>query len=207
MIRDGFQTLGIMVGLLAVGGVGAGITVNAIRIQKGLDDGARETRLDMAGDGNGIDRRNRGNPRVPARAPGQGVPAATRPALPIAPAQVPEHSLRVHGGGAGGDVQTHTRRTFVVTAYCPCKKCCGPRACGITASGAPVSANHGLFVAADRTIPFGTRISIPGYANGDGVPVLDRGGAIRQGRLDVYFPTHQAALNWGRKTLTCEVMR
>jgi len=97
--------------------------------------------------------------------------------------------------------------TFIVTAYCPCKKCCGPQACGITASGKPVTANGSLFVAADRSIPFGTKIKVPGYADGKAVPVLDRGGAIKGNRLDVYFPTHQAALNWGRQTLTVEIER
>jgi len=98
------------------------------------------------------------------------------------------------------------RQTFIVTAYCSCKKCCGPRACGITASGKPVTANGGAFLAADRRLPFGTVIRVPGYASGLPVPVLDRGGAITAGRLDVYYPTHQAALNWGRKTLTVEII-
>jgi len=96
---------------------------------------------------------------------------------------------------------------FEVTAYCPCEKCCGRWADGYTASGKPVSANNGLFVAADKRIPFGTMVAIPGYAEGKPVPVLDRGGAIKGNRLDVFFPTHQAALNWDRKTLTVEIKR
>jgi 3D (Asp-Asp-Asp) domain-containing protein len=83
------------------------------------------------------------------------------------------------------------------SAYCQCKVCCGPKACGITASGKPVSANGGKFVAADKRIPFGTMLEIPGYADGQPVPVLDRGGAIKGNRLDLYFPTHQQARNWG----------
>src|SRR5688572_12061469 len=39
-----------------------------------------------------------------------------------------------------------------VTAYCPCKKCCGPKAQGITASGKRVNVNGGLFVAADKNV-------------------------------------------------------
>ena len=37
-------------------------------------------------------------------------------------------------------------------------------------------------------------LDIPGYGK---VPVLDRGGAIKGNRLDVYFPTHKQALQWG----------
>src|SRR5687768_8021204 len=62
-----------------------------------------------------------------------------------------------------------------VTAYCACKKCCGPKARGITASGKRVTHNDGKFVAADTTIlPFNTKIIIPGYASNRPVEVLDR---------------------------------
>ena len=86
-----------------------------------------------------------------------------------------------------------------VTAYCPCKKCCGPDAAGITASGKLVNHNAGQFVAADARVPFHTKLIIPGYANGQAVPVLDRGGAIKGRKLDVFFPTHEQALKWGRR--------
>ena len=85
-----------------------------------------------------------------------------------------------------------------VTAYCPCARCCGKFADRITASGQPVTANGGRFVAAPPEIPFGTMLRIPGYGT---VPVLDQGGAIKGARLDVFFPTHQEALRWGRQRL------
>ena len=89
---------------------------------------------------------------------------------------------------------------FEVTAYCPCKKCCGPKAHGVTASGRHVSHNDSQFVAADTSVlPFHSKIVVPGYATNGVVPVLDRGGAIKGNRLDVFFPTHQEALEWGRR--------
>ncbi|HYE17233.1 MAG TPA: 3D domain-containing protein [Tepidisphaeraceae bacterium] len=94
--------------------------------------------------------------------------------------------------------QTRTVR-MEVTAYCPCTKCCGPKAQGITANGQHVSYNDGKFVAADTDVlPFGTRLLIPGY-HADAVEVIDRGGAIKGNKLDVFFPTHEAALEWGRR--------
>ena len=94
-----------------------------------------------------------------------------------------------------------------VTAYCACKKCCGPRAMGITASGKPVSYNGGKFVAADtRLLKFNTRLLIPGYADGQPVPVIDRGGAIKGHKLDVYFPTHHEARQWGRRRIPVTVL-
>lgn len=98
-----------------------------------------------------------------------------------------------------------------VTAYCPCKICCGPKACGITADGSKAS---GKIIAAPKTYPYGTKIFVPGW--GWGV-VHDRGGAIRSAgsnrfsdgkkgkltvdRLDILLPTHKLAREWGRKRI------
>lgn len=98
-----------------------------------------------------------------------------------------------------------TTRHMRVTAYCPCSKCCGRWADGITASGKPVTANGGRFVAADKTIPFGTLVTVPGYADGEPVPVLDRGGAIRGDRLDVFFLSHDEALEFGIRWLDVQI--
>ena len=92
-----------------------------------------------------------------------------------------------------------TVRLFTVTAYCPCKLCCGRWADGITASGVPAV---GKIVAAPPNIAFGTVLDIPGYGR---CVVEDRGGAIKENRLDVLFSTHQAALKWGVQELLCTV--
>jgi 3D (Asp-Asp-Asp) domain-containing protein len=100
----------------------------------------------------------------------------------------------------------HKTIRMIVTAYCPCAKCCGASAHGVTASGKPVSYHDGRFVAADtHVLPFGTKLSIPGYDAGKAVEVIDTGGAINGNRLDVFFPTHKEALQWGRRTIDVEV--
>jgi len=76
---------------------------------------------------------------------------------------------------------------------------------GMAASGKPVTANGGRFVAADRALPFNTLVRVPGYADGEAVPVLDRGGAICGDRLDVFFPSHGEALNWGVRWLDIQI--
>lgn len=105
---------------------------------------------------------------------------------------------------------TEPARQFIkmeVTAYCPCKKCCGKNAKGITASGKPVSYNNGQFVAADtRVLPFGTKVVVPGYATETPVEVTDRGGMIKGNKLDVYFDDHKTALKWGRQIIEVEVI-
>jgi 3D (Asp-Asp-Asp) domain-containing protein len=95
-----------------------------------------------------------------------------------------------------------------VTAYCPCTKCCGPNAQGMTASGKDVGYNGGVFVAADTDLfAFGSQFSIPGYHQGQPVEVVDRGSAIKGDHLDVYFPTHEQALQWGRQRLPVTVIQ
>lgn len=85
---------------------------------------------------------------------------------------------------------------YRVSAYCPCEICCGRWADGVTASGHVIQPGD-KFVASPKNVPFGTMFTVPGYNNGKPVPASDRGGAIKGNRFDVFFPTHQEALNWG----------
>ena len=106
------------------------------------------------------------------------------------------------------DLQKNRTRAvhMKVTAYCPCPICCGAYSDGITASGKSINTNGSRFVAADtRILSFGTRLGIPGYNNGQPVPVLDRGGAIKGNRLDVFFISHKQAIKWGVKHLDVKV--
>ena len=110
------------------------------------------------------------------------------------------------------------------TAYCACKKCCGwkrkygfflfpavyasgpskgqRKAVGITADGS--KAKVGTIAADTRHYPFGTIMRVPGYGWGE---VRDRGSAIQGNRIDVFFPSHKKALEWGRRKVEVEVYR
>ena len=83
-----------------------------------------------------------------------------------------------------------------VTGYCPCSRCCGDFSDGITANNHRIR-DGDTFVAADKSYPFGTEMVIPHYNAGKSVQVMDRGGAIQGDRLDLFFHTHQQALEWG----------
>ena len=102
-----------------------------------------------------------------------------------------------------GAVDAPTFLEANVSAYCPCSKCCGKWADGITASGHVIQPGD-KFIAAPTDYPFGTVIDVPGYGR---VRVQDRGGSITGNRLDVFFPTQQAALEWGRQYLTVEIWK
>lgn len=83
--------------------------------------------------------------------------------------------------------------TYLLTAYCPCEICCGQWSNTenpVTASGNP--AVEGVTIAAPSEFAFGTELVIDGHT----YVVQDRGGAITGNHLDVYFSTHEKALNF-----------
>lgn len=89
-----------------------------------------------------------------------------------------------------------------VTAYSPDWRSCGDSADGITATLHSVETNGGNLVAADtRLLPFGSMLSVEGYADGQIVPVLDRGGAIKGYHIDLLMPTHRQAMHWGNQRM------
>ena len=109
--------------------------------------------------------------------------------------------------------------TLETTGYCPCGACCGwkrnwlgrpviksgplagqPKKVGFTASG--TRARRGTLAADTSRFPFGTIIFIPGYGYGR---VEDRGGDIVGNRVDLFFPRHSEAAEWGRVRKTVQV--
>lgn len=114
--------------------------------------------------------------------------------------------------------------TIEATGYCACGRCCGwerhwydlwqptyssgpnygkPKQVGVTASG--TDARQGTIAADTRYYPFGTVLYVPGYGYGR---VEDRGGAIKgPQRVDLFFESHQDALEWGRRRVRVQVWR
>lgn len=92
---------------------------------------------------------------------------------------------------------------FKVTAYCHCEQCCGSWAKDrpVDADGKPIVitasgeiAVQGVTIAADTSVlPFGTKVIMDGHE----YTVQDRGGAIKGNKIDVYFESHQEALEFG----------
>lgn len=94
---------------------------------------------------------------------------------------------------------------YKITAYCPCQKCCGKTPdnpwYGITATG--TRATQGRTIAVDPSvIGLGSSVYFEGP---DGVVTgyvaEDTGGAIKGNRIDLYFDSHQEALEWGIREL------
>lgn len=96
---------------------------------------------------------------------------------------------------------------FTVTAYCPCVTCCGewskehPSRVGtdyvqMTASG--TIPEEGRTIGVDpNVIPYGTVVVIFGHE----YVAEDSGAALNGNTIDIYFDSHDEALDFGRQTV------
>jgi len=99
-------------------------------------------------------------------------------------------------------------KTLNASAYTAstCDKLPSHPAYGITASGAKVKSWY--TVAAGKSYPMGTVIYIPALSdkpNGGWFVVQDRGGAIKDNKLDIYMSTYNECIQFGRKNLECYI--
>lgn len=88
---------------------------------------------------------------------------------------------------------------FEITGYCNDEKCTGKsigdKGYGITKSREV--AKWGTVATDLKVIPLGTKLKIEGF---DTIfKAADIGSAIKKNKIDIWFPTHQDALNWGRQ--------
>lgn len=77
----------------------------------------------------------------------------------------------------------------------------GDRGYGITASG--MKARHGVVAVDPRVIPLGTKLYIEGYGN---AIAGDTGGAIKGNRIDLFYNSRSAALNFGRRQVKVTIL-
>ncbi|QUG43774.1 LysM peptidoglycan-binding domain-containing protein [Psychrobacillus sp. INOP01] len=76
---------------------------------------------------------------------------------------------------------------------------------GITAYGIDLRSNpEEKVIAVDPTvIPLGTKVWVEGY--GEAI-AGDTGGAIKGNRIDVFIPTYDGAIEWGRQQITLKIL-
>lgn len=106
-----------------------------------------------------------------------------------------------------------------VTAYCACGECCGwernwkgqkvysygpqkgeKKVIGLTADG--TKARKGTIAADTDLYPMGTIMYIEGYGYG---VVEDRGSAIKGKHIDLFFKSHEKALEWGNRNTNVKI--
>lgn len=84
--------------------------------------------------------------------------------------------------------------TFEITGYCSCDKCCGVKDVKLTKSETVPRSSYTVAVDPE-VIPLGTRIMIDGVI----YCAEDVGKAIRGQIVDIYFDSHEEALEFGRQ--------
>jgi 3D (Asp-Asp-Asp) domain-containing protein len=93
---------------------------------------------------------------------------------------------------AGPEVFEHSLGEFKLTAYCPCEKCNGKWVGELTASGTELTVGRTIAVDPD-VIPLGSIVDINGFE----YVAEDTGSAIKGNRIDILFPSHKEALDFG----------
>lgn len=97
--------------------------------------------------------------------------------------------------------------TALVTAYCPCRKCCGRYADGITSTGRDAR-KPGCAVDPAR-ISYGSRVHIPGVGwrladdTGSAMRASGRRGVIH---IDVRMRSHAEALRFGTRRVKVRIV-
>ena len=119
-------------------------------------------------------------------APKVAVPAQSAPKVEAASTTVPSSGRSI---------------TVTATAYtASCAGCSGTTATGINIKANP---NAKVIAVDPSVIPLGSKVYIEGYGE---YTAADTGGAIKGNRIDVFIPSEQTALNFGRKQLTVTIL-
>ena len=97
---------------------------------------------------------------------------------------------------------------FKATAYCSCQKCCykdpTDKWYGITATGK--KARWGTVAVDKRVIELGSKLRINVFPN-TVFRAEDVGGAIKGNHIDVWFPSHKEAIQFGVQNIVVQLVR
>jgi 3D (Asp-Asp-Asp) domain-containing protein len=97
--------------------------------------------------------------------------------------------------------ETSKEITVKATAYtASCEGCSGTTATGLDLNANP---NAKVIAVDPSVIPLGSKVEVEGY----GVAIAsDTGGAIKGNRIDVFIPSEEKALEWGRKEIKVKIL-
>ncbi|MEL3961544.1 3D domain-containing protein [Lysinibacillus endophyticus] len=99
------------------------------------------------------------------------------------------------------DLDASAEMTVTATAYTAyCEGCSGKTAIGIDLRANP---NQKVIAVDPNVIPLGSKVWVEGY--GEAV-AGDTGGAIKGNKIDVFIPSYDQAMAWGRKTVKVKIL-
>lgn len=104
-------------------------------------------------------------------------------------------------GSTSSEPSTGKEMTVTATAYTAyCEGCSGTTAIGIDLRANP---NQKVIAVDPNIIPLGSRVWVEGY--GEAI-AGDTGGAIKGNKIDVFIPSQNQALEWGRKKVKVKIL-
>jgi Uncharacterized protein conserved in bacteria len=124
------------------------------------------------------------------------VGSQTREALGLSGNSSSSSSTTVSRGSSSGKVIT-----MVATGYDNSWESNYPYYGQPSYTGLPLQ--RGVVATDPNVIPMGTRLYVEGY--GEAI-AADQGGAIKGNRIDLYFDSHQEAMNWGIRTIKVTIL-
>jgi 3D (Asp-Asp-Asp) domain-containing protein/LysM repeat protein len=127
--------------------------------------------------------------------PTESIPAVTNlpePASEPAPSEQPAETLNTEEG---------KELTMEATAYTAnCEGCSGITATGINLIENP---DQKVISVDPSVIPLGSRVYVEGY--GEAI-AGDTGGAIKGNKIDIFIPSKEEAIQWGRKSVKVQIL-
>lgn len=123
-------------------------------------------------------------------------PKSSQPASNNSQSSAPAKTSSPAASAQSGKEMTVTATAY--TAYCA--GCSGVTATGINLRANP---NQKVIAVDPSVIPLGSKVWVEGY--GEAI-AGDTGGAIKGNKIDVFIPSKDAALNWGRKTVKIKIL-
>lgn len=129
------------------------------------------------------------------------VVATSRSSTAVATTSAPTTS---NGSSLASKVEGISPKVTTLNTSAYCAASCG----GNTKTACGATAQAWYTVAAGKGYAMGTIIYIPYFANepnGGWFVVQDRGGAISNGKLDVYMSSYSECTNFGRRNLECYI--
>ncbi len=144
----------------------------------------------------------KGGTATAEKAPAKTAAAPAAPAKSAAPAKAPAPaSAPAEKAPAAASTQSGKTMTVSATAYTAyCAGCSGTTATGIDLRSNP---NQKVIAVDPSVIPLGSKVWVEGY--GEAI-AGDTGGAIKGNKIDLFIPSQDAALQWGRKDVTIKVL-
>jgi len=139
--------------------------------------------------------------QVPAPASTSASPSDSKSAptkIASTPAAKSTSTVSRSGSASSRGVKTIS---MVATGYDGCYECNKPYYGYPSYIGLPLA--RGIVAVDPKVIPMGTKLYVEGY--GEAI-AADQGNAIKGNRIDLFFNTHQQALNWGMKTVKVTIL-